>query len=206
MTPHTQKKEVIHSVLEVAHFVLLSSHAPVCQDICFLLRFTRLLWFSGRTKYWLFFITAGWPRSHGWRSRAVQISFPISLRWGLAAPCLGFRDFSATMKMFLVRLFEWYPFSALKLFLLTNFVCHCYHRNLQSQEVAKAFGAVCTPEFYLFKKVRATEKLQRSPDVQTAIIQIATDSLSPESRMAGGLLNFSTMDSSMTQDPVTTCL
>jgi hypothetical protein len=42
--------------------------------------------------------------------------------------------------------------------------------------------------------------------VQTAIIQIATDSLSPESRMAGGLLNFSTMDSSMTQDPVTTCL
>lgn len=113
---HThKKKEVIHSVLEVAHFVLLSSHAPVCQDICFLLRFTRLLWFSGRTKYWLFFITAGWPRSHGWRSRAVQISFPISLRWGLAAPCLGFRDFSATMKMFLVRLFEWYPFSALKL-------------------------------------------------------------------------------------------
>lgn len=99
MTPHTQKKEVIHSVLEVAHFVLLSSHAPVCQDICFLLRFTRLLWFSGRTKSWFFFITAGWPRSHGWRSRAVQISFPISLRWGLAAPCLGFRDFSATMKM-----------------------------------------------------------------------------------------------------------
>jgi hypothetical protein len=29
----------------------------------------------------------------------------------------------------------------------------CYGFNVQTQQVAKAYGALCTPDFYLFKKV-----------------------------------------------------
>jgi len=47
--------------------------------------------------------------------------------------------------------------SLLKFFLYTELVSYlpfvCYSFTIQSQEVAKAFGAVCTPEFFLFKKV-----------------------------------------------------
>ena len=47
--------------------------------------------------------------------------------------------------------------SLLKFFLYTELVSYlpfvCYSCTIQSQEVAKAFGAVCTPEFFLFKKV-----------------------------------------------------
>lgn len=92
---------------------------------------------------------------------------------------------------------------------------YAYYCTLQSQEVAKGFRAVCTPEFYLFKKVTTSTRMLVIYEFMMLICSVSRFSCVTSflisylskfcARMGEGHLNFFTMGNLMIQDPVTMC-
>lgn len=83
------------------------------------------------------------------------------------------------------------------------FVTVFVKKMVQTQEIARAFGAVCTPDFYLYKKVFR--------DLIWALMQVyeggqTTNSILIYKRRGGVPLNLRIMGNSMIRGPETTSL